>query len=166
LYVAARLSLHHIRMPAGPSAELVCYDGNQVCADTRMDDIYARRSKSGEVLCGQAGADGRFTCDAPLAEVIRPHRERGMPERRLAALDGWIQGPKGVWQQTTRTADLRRRGIAPTHLPPEKRTLIEFPALARCPKCRAVQWLDAARLGVSPGVEGGRRPASRWVVWE
>jgi hypothetical protein len=130
-----------------------------------MDDIYARLSKGGDVLCGRPDATGRFTCDEPLAEVVKLAPDRGMPERRLAALDGWAQDQKGVWRRTTRAADLRRRGIAPSRLPPERRTFVEFPALARCPKCRAVQWLDPERLRVSPAEPVPRR-ASRWVVWQ
>jgi len=131
-----------------------------------MEEIFARLSKDGRVLCGRPGADGRSTCDEPLADVVQVRAGAGRPERRLAVLDGWAQDKKGLWQKTTRAADLRRRGIAPPRVPPERRTPIEPPALARCPKCRAVQWLDADRLRVSP-VEGARpRAASRWVVWE
>ena len=130
-----------------------------------MEETYARLSKSGGVLCGRPDPDGRFTCDEPLAEVVKLERGHGVPERRLAALDGWAQDQKGVWRQTTRPADLRRRGIAPARVSPERRTLVEFPALARCPKCRTVQWLDAEQLRVATGESGRRRPASRWVVW-
>ena len=131
-----------------------------------MEEISARLSKSGEVLCGRPGDDGRFNCDAPLAEVVRVGRGHALPERRLAALDGWAQDQRGVWRETTRAADLRRQGIAPARVPPERRTFVDFPALARCPKCRAVQWLDPERLRVSSGEPVPRRPASRWVVRE
>ena len=129
-----------------------------------MEEVYARLSNVRRVLCGRPDADGRFTCDQPLAEVVRVDRGAGRPQRRLAALEGWTQDKKGVWQRTTRMEDLRRRGIAAPRHPPEQRTFVEFPALARCPKCRLVQWLDAERLNVS--VAPGRRPlpSSRWVV--
>jgi hypothetical protein len=131
-----------------------------------MDEVFARLSKAGGVLCGRLGDDGRTTCDEPLAEVLRVRDGHAMPERRLAALAGWTQDKKGIWQKTTRAEDLRRHGIAQPRHTALRRTLIEFPALARCPKCRTVQWLDADRLRVSTGVE--RRPArtSRWGVWE
>ena len=126
-----------------------------------MDDLSARLSKDGKVLCGRPGTDGRYTCDEPLAAVVRVGHGGGAV-RRLAALAGWTQDRKGVWQQTTRVTDLRRHGINPAQTA-ERQRLIEFPALARCPKCRAVQWLDADRLRVSNGDEPSRNASNRWV---
>jgi hypothetical protein len=127
-----------------------------------MEDVYARLSKAGAVLCGRPGIDGRFTCDQPVAEVVR--EERGGSQRRLVALEGWTQDRTGVWQRTTRVEDLRRRGIAPGRRSPEQRVRIEFPALVRCPKCRTVQWLDAERLRVAAGPDAGAVRFSRWVA--
>jgi len=131
-----------------------------------MEEVYARLSKSGGVLCGRTDDAGRATCDEPLAEVVRVDTGHGMPERRLAALEGWTQDKKGVWQRTTRMADLRRHGIALSRRVAQQRRYMEFPALARCPKCRTVQWLDAERLRVSGGNERRASRKSRWVVWE
>lgn len=128
-----------------------------------MDDVYARLSKAGDVLCGRPGIDGRFTCDQPVAEVVREDRS-GASRRRLAALEGWAQDKMGVWQRTTRVEDLRRRGIAPARRRAEQRVYVEFPALARCPKCRTVQWLDAERLRVAAGPDAEAVRSSRWVV--
>lgn len=131
-----------------------------------MEEVYARLSNVTRVLCGRPDADGRFTCDQTLAEVVRVDRGVGRPQRRLAALEGWTQDKKGVWQRTTRVEDLRRRGVAVPRRSPEQRTFVEFPALARCPKCRFVQWLDAERLNVPERPGPKALPSSRWVVRE
>jgi hypothetical protein len=131
-----------------------------------MDDIYARVSKAGRVLCGRPDQDGRFTCDEALAEILTI-RERGTPpERRLVSLDGWVQDKKGIWSITTRVEDLRRHGIAAPRQPPHQRPAIDSPALVRCPKCRLVQWLDAEHLGLPAGPDRRPHRSSRWVVWE
>jgi hypothetical protein len=129
-----------------------------------MDEVYARLSNAGGVLCGRPSADGRFHCDQPLAEVVRVSTGTGAPERRLAALDGWAQDKRGVWQRTTRAEDRRRHGIATPRPQREQRTMIEFPALVRCPKCRLVQWLDAERLRIASPDDRTRGRSSRWVV--
>lgn len=130
-----------------------------------MQEIYARLSKTGAVLCGRPRDDGAFVCDQPLAEVVRVRGAAGPARRRLVALDGWSQDKGGVWRRTTHVEDLRRIGIARLRPRPDQRAMIEFPALTRCPKCRVVQWLDPERLRVAGGADR-RSPASRWVVWE
>ena len=115
-----------------------------------MDEIYARLSKAGRILCGRPDADGRFTCDEPLADRVEVTLHTGFAERRLVPLEGWALDKKGVWTRTTRVEDLRKRGIAPPRArAPAGGRYPDMPALARCPKCGAVQWLDPDRLGVS-----------------
>lgn len=116
-----------------------------------MNEIYARLSKAGRIVCGRADADGRYTCDEPLADYITHQHRTGLPVRHLLPLAGWVLDKKGIWTRTTQVEDRRAHGIAPsrrsltgTHRYPD------LPALVRCPKCRAVQWLEPARLKVSP----------------
>lgn len=125
-----------------------------------MQEVHARLSGAGRVVCGRPDEDGRFTCDQPLADLVTGRRRSGLPARRLAPLPGWTQDSKGVWQKTTQVEDRRARGLAPPRTPPERRAYPALPALVRCPKCRTVQWLDARRLRVPPHAgTGGSRPS-------
>lgn len=115
-----------------------------------MDQIYARLSKTGRIVCGRPDAAGRFSCDEPLAAIVTIHEPPRHPERLLVPLPGWREDRKGVWRRTTRIDDLRARGVAPERPAPLPRGQYpELPALVCCPKCAAVQWLDADRLNVS-----------------
>ena len=116
-----------------------------------MDEIYARLSKAGRILCGRPDPDGRFTCDEPVADWVEVTIHTGFAERRLVPLDGWVLDKKGIWTRTTRVEDLRRHGIVPARARvPAGGRYPDLPALVRCPKCSAVQWLEPARLRVSP----------------
>jgi hypothetical protein len=116
-----------------------------------MEETYARLSKGGRVLCGTLNAEGHYTCDEPLADfavpdAMRPHA------RHLIALDGWaLDRKKAVWHRTTSIEDRKKAGIVLPRAAREERRYPALPALARCPKCRSVQWLDPMRLGVTPG---------------
>lgn len=113
-----------------------------------MDEIYARVSKDQRILCGRQDATGCFTCDEPLAAYVKAERPIGPPVRYLIALDGWaLDRHKGIWHSTTNIEDRKRHGI------PRRPAAVypALPALIRCPKCRAVQWLDPSRLKVAPG---------------
>jgi hypothetical protein len=128
-----------------------------------MNELYARLSKAGRVVCGRPDATGRLSCDEPLADIVTVHAPPRHPERRLVPLPGWRQDRKGVWRRTTRVEDLRARGIAPARpAPPPRGRYPDLPTLVCCPKCGAVQWLDAERLKVSahPNAIGSlmRRP--------
>jgi hypothetical protein len=115
-----------------------------------MDDIYARLSKAGRIVCGNPDTAGRYSCDEPLAGIVTVHEPPRYPERRLVPLAGWRQDKKGVWRRTTHVEDLRARGIAPTPPAPLPRGQYpDLPALACCPKCASVQWLEADRLKVA-----------------
>ncbi len=117
----------------------------------KANEIAARLSKAGKIVCGKPDMDGRLSCDEPLAAIVTVHEPPRHPERRLVPLPGWRQDKRGVWRNTTRTRDLRAHGLAqpkPGPLPPG--AYPDLPALACCPKCTAVQWLDADRLRVSP----------------
>lgn len=127
-----------------------------------MEDTFARLSKAGRVVCGKQHADGGFYCDEPLAGIVRVHEPPNYPERELVALPGWRPDRKGIWRQTTSEADRRRHGAGPTHRP--KPLLPELPALACCPKCGVLQWLDAERLRVRPQSGGPSTPARRWAI--
>ena len=115
-----------------------------------MEEICARLSRAGRIVCGRPGPDGRYTCDEPLADHVTRRDAADLPERCLVPLPGWALDKKGVWHKTTRVDDLRARGIAPCRIAPHPGSYPDLPALARCPKCRAVQWLEPARLKVSP----------------
>lgn len=122
------------------------------------EEVYARLSKAGQVLCGRPDVDGRFHCDGVLARVVAVELRTGFAERRLIPLDGWVQDKRGIWHETTRVTDLRRHGRAlPTRLPLERMRYPDLPVLARCPKCATVQWLAPERLRVSA------RP-NRWCI--
>ncbi len=133
-----------------------------------MEEVFARLSKSGRVVCGQPGVDGRYTCDEPLAERVMVHEHGHLPERRLVALPGWVQDRKGIWVRTTRVEDLKRRGRTSGRSASEQRVYPDLPTLARCPKCRTVQWLDAEHLKVEPypPVQPRRHSGAgrRWVI--
>ena len=129
-----------------------------------MDESYARISKAGRILCGRSGEDGRFTCDEPVADTVTLRRGNGVAERRLVPLPGWVLDKKGVWQKSAQVEDRRAHGLASPRLPPSKRTYPDLPALVRCPKCRAVQWLEAARLNVAPRPNASERPSS-FTAW-
>ena len=116
-----------------------------------MDEMYARLSKAGRIVCGRPDGESRYLCDEPLADVVVVHRPPRPPVRLLVPLDGWVLDKRGVWGRTTRVEDRRAHGLAPRPPPPPaRRTYPDLPALVRCPKCRAVQWLEPARLKVSP----------------
>lgn len=123
-----------------------------------MDTIAARLSRTGSVLCGRPSEDGRYHCDAPLAAIVtRTEGGTAPPTRRLVPLPGWRLDPKGVWQKTTRVEDLRAQGRAIGHDALVRSPgFPHLPALARCPKCRTVQWLDPERLLHAPSAPGGR----------
>ena len=133
-----------------------------------VEEVFARLSKAGRVVCGHPGLEGRYTCDEPLADRITAHETGRLPERRLVPLPGWTQDRKGIWVQTTRMEDLKRRGRAPGRAPREDREYPDLPALVRCPKCRTVQWLDAERLKVAPyppvQSQRVRTAGRRWVI--
>ena len=115
-----------------------------------MDEIYARLSKAGQIVCGKPDVSGRLSCDEPLAGIVTVHEPPRYPERRLVPLPGWRQDRKGIWRRTTRVADLRARGVAPARTAPLPRGHYpDLPALVCCPKCTSVQWLAAARLKVA-----------------
>ena len=115
-----------------------------------VNEVYARLSKSGSVLCGRPDADGRLSCDEALAAIVTVHEPPRYPERLLVPLPGWRQDRKGVLRRTTHAADLRARGLAPASSAPVPRGQYpELPALVCCPKCGAIQWLDAELLKVS-----------------
>jgi hypothetical protein len=110
-------------------------------------EIYARQSKAGRILCGRMDDDGRYTCDGEVATTIPIERPVGAPVRRLAPPDGWrLDERKGVWRQTTQLVDRRAHGRLSRPLPQATRCYPFLPALVRCPKCRAVQWLDPTHL--------------------
>lgn len=115
-----------------------------------MDDIYARLSKAGRIVCGKPDIDGRVSCDEELAGIVTVHEPPRYLERRFVPLPGWRLDRKGVWRQTTRVEDLRASGRAPARLMPLPRgSYPELPALVCCPKCATVQWLDPDRLKLS-----------------
>jgi hypothetical protein len=115
-----------------------------------MDEIYARLSKAGRIVCGRPDTTGRLSCDEPLAAIVTMHEPPRHPERLLVPLPGWREDKKGVWRRTTRIDDLRARGVAPERpVPLPRGQYPDLPALVCCPKCATVQWLDAARLKVS-----------------
>ena len=110
-------------------------------------EIYARNSKAGLILCGWRDEDGHFTCDGVVATTILVQGPVGPPVRRLAPLEGWrLDERKGVWHQTTELADRRAHGRVRRPAPLDSRRFPFMPTLVRCPKCRAVQWLDPAHL--------------------
>jgi hypothetical protein len=116
-----------------------------------VQEMFARLSKAGRIVCGRPNEDGHFSCDQPLADVAEHQLLTGFTERRLVPLDGWVLDKKGVWHKTTRLEDKRRHGRATAHARGAmKVSYPDLPALARCPKCSAVQWLDPERLRVSP----------------
>lgn len=131
-----------------------------------MEQIFARLSKSGRVLCGWQSLNGSHTCDEPLAELVTVGDAPGRPDRRPAHLDGWVQDRKGVWQRTTRLEDKRRHGAAVKQRPAHERIFADLPALLRCPKCRSVQWLEPERLRPEAGTSRhpGLTPGNRWVA--
>ncbi len=118
-----------------------------------MHDFYARISKAGRIVCGRWLEDEeRYTCDEPVAEYLMVQRSTGPPARYLLPLEGWRLDKKGVWQKTSSVEDRRAHGIAIRR----KQALgyhdyPTLPALVRCPKCHAVQWLDPVRLRITPG---------------
>lgn len=115
-----------------------------------MDEMYARLSKAGRIVCGRPDAGGHSSCDEPLADIVTVHEPPRHPQRLLVPLPGWRQDRKGVWRRTTRVDDLRARGLAPPRPTPLPRGRYpDLPALACCPKCAATQWLDPERLKVS-----------------
>ncbi len=114
-----------------------------------MTEVHARRSKAGRIVCGSPDVDGRFSCDETLAGMVTVHEPPRYPERRLVPLPGWRQDRKGVWRRTTRAEDMQARGVAPSRPSPLPRGRYpDLPALVCCPKCAAVQWLEAERLKV------------------
>ena len=114
--------------------------------------MYARQSKAGHILCGRQDDEGRQVCDGVVADTIPEPRPVGPPIRRLAPPEGWrLDERKGIWRQTTQTADRRAHGRVRRPLSPASRAYSFLPALVRCPKCGAVQWLDPACL---PGIHG------------
>lgn len=114
-----------------------------------MNEIYARLSKVGRIVCGRPDVDGRLSCDEPLAGIVTVHEPPRYPERRLVPLPGWRQDRKGVWRRTTKVEDLRARGVAPARTAPlPLGRYPDLPALVCCPKCASVQWLEAERLKV------------------
>lgn len=116
------------------------------------------------VLCGRLDADGRHHCDGALAEIIAAPAGGGTSSRRPAPLPGWTMDRKGVWVRTTSVEDRRASGRAPGRLPPERRAFPQLPALVRCPKCRAVQWIDPARLDPAGEASAAVRPGgNRWL---
>jgi hypothetical protein len=116
-----------------------------------MDEICARLSKDGRVLCGKQDVEGHHTCDEPLAALEVPETVR-LPARYLIALDGWaLDRRKAIWHRTTSVEDRKKAGIVLPRAAREARHYPALPALVRCPKCRSVQWLDPVRLGVTPG---------------
>lgn len=118
----------------------------------KEQDVYARLSKSGRVLCGRMDADGLYHCDGVVATTIPVPRPIGAPMHRLAPPEGWrLDERKGIWHQTTQLEDRRAHGRVRRPLPAESRSYPFLPALVRCPKCRLVQWLDPARLRVDRG---------------
>jgi hypothetical protein len=115
-----------------------------------MNDIYARLSKAGRIVCGNPDSTGRYSCDEPLGGIVTVHEPPQYPERRLVPLPGWRQDRKGVWRRTTHVEDLKARGVAPARPSPLPRGHYpELPALVCCPKCASVQWLEAERLKVA-----------------
>ena len=124
-----------------------------------MNELYARLSKAGRVVCGRPDIDGRLSCDEPLAAIVTVDGPRGR-EARLVPLAGWRQDRKSVWRRTTRAEDLKARGLATRTALPPRGHYPDLPALACCPKCKAVQWLDAERLKVSgrPNARGAPVP--------
>lgn len=130
-----------------------------------MDEVFARVSKAGRVVCGRQHADGGYYCDEPIAAaIVRVHEPPRHPERRLVALPGWRMDRKSIWRRTTSVEDRRVHGRAPVK--PAVTPLVELPALACCPKCGALQWLDATRLNVAPPSGASPAPANRWVTRE
>lgn len=129
-----------------------------------MDEFFARVSKAGQVVCGRQHADGGFYCDEPIAAgIARVHEPPAYPERRLVALPGWRMDRKGIWRRTTSALDRRARGFAPKQA---EAVRPELPALACCPKCGALQWLEAERLGVAAKPAGAAPARSRWLIRE
>lgn len=113
-----------------------------------MDEIDARLSKEQRILCGRQDATGRYVCDEPVAHTVAHVRPVGPPARHLVPLEGWaLDRRKGVWHKTTSVEDRRKYGVPPVG----HRVYPTLPALARCPKCRAVQWLDPVRLHIARG---------------
>ena len=124
-------------------------------------DIYARLSKAGRILCGRRDADGRRCCDGLVATTVPEPGPVGAPARRLAPPEGWrLDERKGVWHQTTQLEDRRAHGRLPRPPRPETRSYPFLPALVRCPKCGIVQWLDPAHLQVdhTPARDGPTAP--------
>jgi hypothetical protein len=116
-----------------------------------MEEIYARLSKGGRVLCGRQDAEGHHTCDEPLAALEVPETVPP-PARHLIALGGWaLDRRKAIWHRTTSVEDRKKAGVVLPRVVREARRYLALPALARCPKCRSVQWRDPVRLGVTPG---------------
>lgn len=107
------------------------------------NELYARRSKAGRILCGRQDNEGRCLCDGVVAGTIPEPRPVGPPARRLVPPEGWrLDGRKGIWYRTTQVEDRRAGGRPrPPHLS-ASRGYPFLPALVCCPKCRAVQWLD------------------------
>ena len=128
-----------------------------------MDEVFARVSKAGRVVCGRQLADGGYHCDEPIAAaIVRVHEPPRYPERRLVALPGWRMDRKSIWRRTTSVEDRRAHGRAPGT--PAVTPHVELPALACCPKCGALQWLEAERLNVAAGRDIPAAAPSRWVI--
>lgn len=116
---------------------------------TTKEQVYARLSKAGHILCGRRDADDRYRCDGLVATTVPVPGPVGAPVRRLAPPEGWrLDERKGVWHQTTRLEDCRAHGRPRRPLPSESLGYPFLPALVRCPKCRIVQWLDPTHLRV------------------
>ncbi len=127
-----------------------------------MEETFARVSKAGKVVCGKPHEDGRFYCDEPLAALARVHEPPNYPERELVALPGWRLDWKGIWRETTSEIDRRKRRGGPSKQASPSSP--ELPALACCPKCGTVQWLDAERLRVRARPGGPPSSTSRWLI--
>ena len=109
----------------------------------KEQEISARLSKAGLILCGRQDEEGCYTCDGEVATTIPAPRPVGSPGRRLVPPAGWRLDPrKGIWHQTTQIEDRRAHGRPQRPLAPDVPGYPFLPALVRCPKCRTVQWLD------------------------
>jgi hypothetical protein len=116
-------------------------------------ETYARRSKAGHILCGQQDDQGRRVCDGVVAGTVPEPRPIGSPLHRLVPPEGWrLDERKGIWHQTTELQDRRAHGRPRRPPPPALRCYPFLPTLVRCPKCRAVQWLDPAHLDDNQGL--------------
>lgn len=127
-----------------------------------MEDLFARVSKAGKVVCGKPHVDGGYYCDEPLAAIARVHKPPNYPERELVVLPGWRPDRKGIWRRTTSEHDRRKHRGTPSKHAELPRP--ELPALACCPKCGTAQWLDAERLRVRARPGDPHVPVSRWAI--